>query len=74
MLTSRKSENSVVQLSSKKLEALKELSLLGVKLSDGYDYVLWEYASPETTLDDVRKRLSSIKSSLSQEIIEERNR
>ncbi|MBI4688787.1 MAG: hypothetical protein HY754_00720 [Nitrospirae bacterium] len=74
MLTSGKSDNLAVQLSSKKLEALKELSLLGVKLSDGYDYVLWEYASPETTLDDARKRLSSIKSSLSQEIIEERNR
>lgn len=70
----RKSDNSVVQLSSKKLEALKELSRLGVKLSDGYDYILWEYASSETTLDDVRKRLSSIKTSLAKEIIEERNR
>lgn len=72
MTVSRKLETA--GLSSKKLEAIKELSSLGLKLSDGYDYVLLEYTSPETTLDDVRKRLSSIKTSLSEEIIEERNK
>ncbi len=74
MIASRKSDTLAVGLSPMKLEAIKGLSKLGLKLSDGYDYVLWEYASPETTLDDVRKRLSSIKTSLSEEIIEERNK
>jgi len=74
MSASRKSDDLVVRLSSKKLEALKELSKLGIKLSDGYDYVLWEYASTQTNLDDVRKRLSSIKTSLSEEIVQDRNK
>ncbi|MEW6002737.1 MAG: hypothetical protein AB1638_08850 [Nitrospirota bacterium] len=74
MLVSKKSDNKTIQLSSKKLEALKELSKLGIKLSDGCDYILKEYVSPETTLADARKRLSSIKTSLSKEITEERNR
>jgi hypothetical protein len=73
-MLSRKSDNITIQLSSKKLEALKELSKLGIKLSDGYDYILKEYALPETTLADVRKRLSSIKTSVAKEIVEERNR
>jgi len=74
MLVSKKSDNVTIQLSSKKLEALKELSKIGIKLSDGYDYVLKEYASPATTLADAKKRLSSIKTSIANEIIEERNR
>jgi len=74
MIISKKSDNVPIQLSSKKLEALKELSKLEIKLSDGYDYILKEYASPETTLADVRERLSSIKTSISKEIIEERNK
>jgi len=74
MPVSKKSDNVTIQLSSKKLEALKELSKLGIKLSDGYDYILKEYASPETTLANVRERLSSIKTSISKEIIEERNK
>lgn len=75
MLSSKKGLNVLpAQVSSRKLEALKSLSKLGLKLSDGYDYALWEYASPETTLEDVRNRLSSIKTSLSEEIVEERNR
>ncbi len=74
MIVSRKSDTLAAGLSSKKLEAIKEISKLGLKLSDGYDYVLWEYVSPETTLDDVKKRLSSIKASLSEEIIEERKK
>ncbi|NCO67984.1 MAG: hypothetical protein COY75_02035 [Nitrospirae bacterium CG_4_10_14_0_8_um_filter_41_23] len=75
MLSSKRELNVLpAQVSSRKLEALKSLSKLGLKLSDGYDYALWEYASPETTLEDVRNRLSSIKTSLSEEIVEERNR
>ena len=75
MLSSKKESNVLpLQVSSRKLDALKSLSKLGLKLSDGYDYTLWEYASPETTLEDVRNRLSSIKTSLSEEIVEERNR
>lgn len=75
MLSAKKELNALpAQVSSKKLEALKSLSSLGLKLSDGYDYSLWEYVSPETTLEDVRKRLSSIKTSLSDDIVEERNR
>ncbi len=74
MLASKKSDNVTIQLSSNKLEALKKLSKLGIKLSDGSDYVLKEYASPTTTLKDARKRLSSIKTSMSKEIREERNR
>ncbi len=72
MLSSKKSDNVIIQISSKKLEALKELSKLGIKLSDGTDYTLRDYASPKTNLADVRKRLSSIKTPLSEEIIEER--
>lgn len=40
MISSRKSDNLAAGLSSKKLEAIKEISMLGLKLSDGYDYVL----------------------------------
>lgn len=64
----------VVRSSSRKLEALSVLSIPGIRLSDGYDYVLREYASPETTIDDVRRRLSSIKTSLADDILKERNR
>lgn len=67
-------KESVVRLSPKKLEALNVLSIPGIKLSDGYDYVLREYASPETTLDDVRRRLASIKISLADDIVKERNK
>ncbi len=74
LASKRKAKDSGVQLSSRKLEALKELSKIEIKLSDGYDYVLWEYASDKTTIENVRRRLSSIKTSLSKEIIEERNR
>ena len=74
MLTSKKSDKVTIQTSSKKDEALKGLSKLGIRLSDGSDYILKDYASPKTTLADVRKRLSSIKTSLSEEIIKERNR
>ena len=74
MLASKKSDKAPVQTSSKKREALKELSKVGLKLSDGSNYILKDYASPKTTLADVRKRLSSIKTSLSEEIIKERNR
>ncbi len=63
-----------VQISPKKLDALNQLSIPGIKLSDGYDYILLEYALPESTLDNARKRLSSIKTSLSEEIIKDRNR
>ncbi len=74
MLAPKKSDNVTIQTSSKKREALKELSKLGIKLSDGSHYTLRDYASPKTTLADLRKRLSSIKTSLSEEIIKERNR
>lgn len=75
MLSSKKESNVLpAQVSSRKLEALKSLSKLGLKLSDGYDYALLEFASQETTLEDVRNRLSPIKTSLSKEIVEERNR
>jgi len=43
MLASKKSDNATIQISSKKLEALKELSKLGIKLSDGSDYTLRDY-------------------------------
>lgn len=66
-------ETITIPLSPQKLEALKELSASGLKLSNGYD-LLREYTSPETTLEDVRKRLSSIKNSLAEELVEERNR
>jgi hypothetical protein len=67
-------KESVVRLSPRKLEALNVLSIPGIKLSDGYDYVLREYASLETTLADARKRLSSIKTPLADDIVKERNR
>lgn len=66
-------ETITIPLSPQKLEALKDLSASGLKLSNGYD-LLREYASPETTLEDVRKRLSAIKNSLAEELVEERNR
>ena len=74
MFASKKSGTAPIQTSLKKSEALKGLSKLGIRLSDGSNYILKDYASPKTTLADVRKRLSSIKTSLSEEIIKERNR
>jgi hypothetical protein len=66
-------ETVTIPLSPQKLEALKNLSASGLKLSNDYD-ILLEYASPQTTLEDVRKRLSAIKTSLADELVEERNR
>lgn len=66
-------KESVVRSSPKKLAAINVLSIPGITLSDGYDYVLREYASPETTLADARKRLSSIKTPLADDIVKERN-
>lgn len=67
-------KDPVVRSSSRKLAALNVLSIPGIKLSDGYDYVLREYASQETTLADARRRLSSIKTPLADDIVKERNR
>ena len=67
-------KDPVVRSSSRKLAALNALSIPGIKLSDGYDYVLREYASSETTLADARRRLSSIKTPLADDIVKERNR
>lgn len=71
-ISKRKLEDIAVQPSIHKLKALKELSRLGLKLSDGYDYNLYEYIQPESSLENTRQRLSSIKESLSQEMVEER--
>jgi hypothetical protein len=75
MPVSHKSEKEpIVRLSPKKLEALNVLSIPGIKLSDGYDYVLREHVLPNTTLEDARRRLSSIKTPLADDIVKERNR
>ena len=71
MIASKKSKNPTISVSAKKREAMEELSNLDIKLSDGSDYVLREYTSSKTTLADARKRLSSIKTSISKEIREE---
>ncbi|MDO8446838.1 MAG: hypothetical protein Q7T53_12210 [Deltaproteobacteria bacterium] len=62
----------LVQPSIHKLQTLKELSRLGVKLSDGYDYDLYDHVLSESSLNETRQRLSSIKEPLSQAIVEER--
>lgn len=71
-LLNRKYNGPTVQPSIHKLQTLKELSHLGVKLSDGYDYNLYDHVLPESSLDETRQRLSSIKDSLSQSVVEER--
>ena len=70
----RKYNGPTVQPSVHKLQALKELSHLGVKLSDGYDYNLYDHVLPESSLDETRQRLSSIKGTFSQAVVEERQR
>lgn len=64
----------VVRSSPRKLAALNVLSIPGITLSDGHDYVLREYASPDTTLADARRRLSSLITPLADDIVKERNR
>ena len=73
-VSKNKSQHIAVQPSLHKLEALRELSKLGLKLSDGYDYNLYEYVIPESSLEETRQRLSSIKEPLSHAIVEERQK
>ncbi|TAN42585.1 MAG: hypothetical protein EPN22_12525 [Nitrospirae bacterium] len=66
-------KSTTVYPSAQKLAALKALSTAGVKVSDGYDYLLNEYILPESTLESVQKSLSHIASALSDEVVEARN-
>lgn len=70
----RKHIDSTPHPSASKIAALKTLSIPGIKLSDGYDYDLREYATPETTLEELRKRLASIKTPLSEDIVKDREK
>lgn len=64
----------VARPSPRKLEILKDLSSSGLRLSDGYDYNLYDHILPQSSLEKTRERLSAIKESLSREIVEERQR
>lgn len=74
MRTTKDNYQNTASMSRQKREALKLLSATGVKISDGRDYMLDEYLVPGTTLEDVRKRLSKIKGSVSQEVVEARKK
>jgi len=58
--------------SERKLRSLRALSALGVKVSDGYDYGLHE-ALVETDIMKTRKALSAIKTSMSDEVVKDRD-
>jgi hypothetical protein len=63
-----------IQLSQRKRAALHTFFGIGLKPSDGYDYQLDELILPRVTLDQVRRELSVIKSSLSEELVKARER
>lgn len=63
-----------IQPSQRKRAALHTLSSIGLKPSDGYDYQLDELILPRVTLDQVRRELSVITSSLSEELVNARER
>ena len=63
-----------IQPNQRKLAALHTLSAIGLKPSDGYDYQLNELILPRVTLKQVRRELSVIKSSLSEELVKARER
>jgi len=63
-----------IQRSQRKHAALHTLSTIGLKPSDGNDYQLTELILPGVTLEQVRRELSVIKSSLSKELVEARER
>ncbi|MFQ5658412.1 MAG: hypothetical protein ACE5G5_12790 [Candidatus Methylomirabilales bacterium] len=61
-----------VQPSPRKLGALPHLLKLSLKLSDGYDYQLYEVILPGVTLKKVREELAVIQEPLSSTVVEER--
>lgn len=61
-----------IQPSPRKLASLHILTAIGLKPSDGYDYQLHELVLPGITLERVRRELSVIKSSLSEELAKDR--
>jgi hypothetical protein len=66
-------KSTTVYPSVQKLAALKILSTAGVKVSDGYDYLLNEYILPESSIEGVQKSLSHIASAISDDVVEARN-
>jgi len=61
-----------VQPSPRKLAALRQLSQLPLKLSDGYEYQLHEALLPGVTLAQVREELKVIPEPLAETVVEER--
>jgi len=58
--------------SERKLRSLRALSALGLKVSDGYDYGLHE-ALVETDIKKTRKALSAITTSMSEDVVRDRD-
>ncbi len=65
-------QSGSAQPSARKRAALHELEKLGLKLSDGSEYLPRGIAVPEWTLAQVRQALACIKEPLAQTVIEER--
>ena len=72
MPTVKKDAPISVRPSDRKLRSLRSLTALGVKVSDGYDYGLHEDLL-EADLKKTRKALSAIKTSLSEEVVRDRD-
>ena len=62
------------QPSARKLAALRELEKLGLRISDGSEYLPHGATVPEWTLAQIRQALACIKEPLAQTVIEERRR
>ena len=65
-------QSESVRSSARKLIALRQLEKLGLKTSDGSEYLPPGAAIPELTLAQVREALACIKEPLAQTVIEER--
>ena len=65
-------QSEAVRSSARKLAALRQLEKLGLKTSDGSEYLPHGAAIPELTLAQVREALACIKEPLAQTVIEER--
>ena len=66
------SKENGIKFTLRKQRALRELSQQGYPVSDGLEYGLQAMVNPEVTLEQVWQGLSTMESSLSQEVLAER--
>lgn len=65
-------QSEAVRPSARKLAALRQAEKLGLKISDGSEYLTHGTTVPELTVAQVREALACIKEPLAQTVIEER--